>query len=359
MKTVFINNYRGEDLYGIELWMLRMSRALMGHGHQIWLACRPSKGLWLAAQREKVPVIAYDPCKGLDWVGVRQIRCVAQGEKLDAVCVKTYNDLRVAALACRGLPLRLFCRRGAMHDVKNNVRHFFHLAVLKPEILVPSAALKRDFLRIRWMNSKRLHVLHHGLDAAHYQAPNVIPVAQGGVVFVGRLCFDKGVDVLLEAWAQVIRQIRGVSLVVVGGGDQVAYAAQAQVLNIADRVVFAGYQADVRPWLKEAALLVLPSRREGAGYVLIEAMATGLPVVASALESIAEYVKDGKTGLLVPPADAAALAAAILKVLKNRDLGQRMGAAGLQRVRNVFSLATTVQRLEGLFEPQQGVNNFD
>lgn len=348
MKILFINNFRGEDVYGIELWMLRMSCALRARGHSTQLACRPNGGLWRAAQREKCPVAPYDPGKGLDFAAARQLRRRVQAEEIDVVCLKTYNDLRVAAWACRGLPIRLFCRRGSMHDVKNNLRHFLHLAWLKPEILVPSEALKNEFSRIRWVNPARIHVMHHGLDVDRYQAPEVQSAAKGAVVFLGRLCYDKGIDVLLEAWAAVTKQRPSARLVLVGSGDQTAYQAQAQALGLADRISFAGYQSDVRPWLKGAAAMVLPSRREGAGYVLIEAMAAALPVVASRLECIEEYVEDGQTGFLTPPGDAAALTDALVKILSDEGLARRMGEAGLNRVRERFSLEATVQRMESI-----------
>lgn len=348
MKVLFINSSRDEEVYGIELWMLRMVRELQALGHPSWLACRSDGGLWHAAQREQCPLKPYDPGKGLGLHASQVIRDLIRREGIDAVCVKTYHDLRLTAWACRGLPVKLFCRRGNIHDVKNNWRHFFHLALLKPEIIVPSHALKTEFSRISWINPRRIHVLHHGLNPERYRSSEVQSLAPGAVIFVGRLCFDKGIDVLLEAWAMVVRQIPTARLVLVGSGNQAAYQAQTQRLGITHAVLFAGYQVDVRPWLKKAAALVLPSRREGAGYVLIEAMAAGLPVAASRLECIAEYVKDGQTGLLVPPMDIALLADAILKIMRDGDMARNMGTAGLQRVRDQFSLAATGQKLESI-----------
>ncbi len=349
MNILFINNFRGADAYGIELWMLRMAHALRDRGHSAWLACRPNDGLWCAAQASNVPVIPYSPTKGLNLGVANHIRRFVQDNRIEVICLKTYNDLRMATWACRGLPVRIFCRRGSMRAIQNNLRHYFHIALLRPEILVPSASLKTEFSRISWVSPSRIHVIHHGLDVERYQAADIQPAAKGAIVFLGSLHFVKGIDVLLDAWATVVAKIPNARLVLVGNGDQAAYEAQAERLGIAHTLTFAGYHSDVRPWLKEAAAMVLSSRQEGAGYVLIEAMAAGLPVVATRLNSITEYVDDGKTGWLVPPADAPALAEALLNLWRDPEASHRMGIAGLQRVRERFSLEATVQRLEAIF----------
>lgn len=349
MNILFMNNFRGSAVYGIELWMLRMANALRARGHPAWLACRPGDGLCLAAQAARVPVLPYTPGKGLNLALSLHLRRFVEENRMDVICLKTYHDLRLATWACRGLPVRIFCRRGNMKDIRNNLRHFFHIALLRPEILVPSASLKTEFSKIVWLHPRRIHVLHHGLDVERYQAADVLPAAKDAIVFLGRLHFDKGIDILLDAWAIVVAQFPRARLVLVGNGDQSAYSSQAERLNISHTLTFAGYHSDVRPWLKEAAAMVLPSRREGAGYVLIEAMAASLPVVATRLDCITEYVDEGKTGWLIPPADAPALAEALLNLIRDPETSRRMGTAGLQRVRERFSLDATVNRLAAIF----------
>ena len=349
MNILFMNNFRGDAVYGIELWMLRMAQALNPRGHSAWLACRPGDGLCRAAQAARVPVLPYSPSKGLNPALARHIRRFVQENQIRVICLKTYHDLRLATWACRGLPVRIFCRRGNMKDIRNTLRHFLHIALLRPEILVPSASLKTEFSTISWVNPRRIHVLHHGVDVERYRTLDIQPAAPGAMVFLGRLHFDKGIDILLDAWATVVAQIPDARLVLVGHGDQATYQAQADRLHIAHALTFAGYHSDVRPFLKEALAMVLPSRREGAGYVLIEAMAASLPVIATRLDCIAEYVDDGLTGQLVPPADAPALAKALLNLYRDPEASRRMGAAGLQRVREHFSLDATVQRLEAIF----------
>lgn len=147
----------------------------------------------------------------------------------------------------------------------------------------------------------------------------------GMVLFVGRLAEKKGVDVLLRAMAQLDAHC---TLEVVGDGPERADLERlAASLGIADRVRFAGAlpHHQVREALRSAALVVVPSRtardgdRDGTPVVLMEAMAHGAPVVASAIGGIAEVVADGDTALLVPESDPAALAEAITSALADPD----------------------------------------
>jgi glycosyltransferase involved in cell wall biosynthesis len=105
-------------------------------------------------------------------------------------------------------------------------------------------------------------------------------------------------------------------------------------------------QDDVRPWLADSDLFVLPSLSEGISITLLEAMAAGLPAVATDVGGNREVIRDGETGLLVPVEDAAALASAMLSVLTDPVQARRMGAAGRERVDADFNINRTVAAYE-------------
>ncbi|MEU3840876.1 glycosyltransferase family 4 protein [Streptomyces sp. NPDC028635] len=169
------------------------------------------------------------------------------------------------------------------------------------------------------------------------------------VVYVGRLDRTsrwKGVDVLLRAFA-ALADLPGVRLRLVGGGDAVPdHAAHAERLGIADRVEFTGEMSGdgLVAVMRSAAVLVLPSLTdaESFGMVLVEAMACGTPVVGSDVGGIPHVVTPGVTGLLVPPGDHLALAAACRRLLRDGSLADRMGAAGRERAveRHAWSAST-------------------
>jgi glycosyltransferase involved in cell wall biosynthesis len=115
-------------------------------------------------------------------------------------------------------------------------------------------------------------------------------------------------------------------------------------LGIAEAVFLPGRAGDVTAWLERAELLVHPVRWEGFGLALLEAMLAERPVVASAVSSVPEIVADGETGLLVPPDDPSALAAAILRMLADDTLATGYGAAGHERARREFSVDRMARR---------------
>ncbi|MGH3130412.1 MAG: glycosyltransferase, partial [Gaiellaceae bacterium] len=147
------------------------------------------------------------------------------------------------------------------------------------------------------------------------------------ILFAGRLSAEKGILELLEAAA-------GLELVVAGDGP------------LRDRVHGAlGMlpHAELEERYRRAAIVVCPSRREGFGVACAEAMAHGRPVVAAAVGGLLDLVVDGETGLLVPPRDPRALRAALERLLGDRELRRRLGAAGRERVRDRFSWAAATE----------------
>jgi glycosyltransferase involved in cell wall biosynthesis len=169
------------------------------------------------------------------------------------------------------------------------------------------------------------------------------PDAGGGVVlFLGRLRTRKAVAVLLVALARVRRQAPGARLVVVGDGEQRrALEAQVRALGLADAVELAGAlgRAEAQHWLARADVLCLPSTYEGFPMVILEAMAAGLPVVATAVAGVPKAVRPGETGLLVEPEDATGLAVALLAVLGDPARARAMGEAGRRLVADRFTIA--------------------
>lgn len=197
----------------------------------------------------------------------------------------------------------------------------------------------------------RLRIVHCGVRPDYYAAlpgpgdlPEGLPPrpAGGRAVFVARLSKLKGGLGLVEAMARLRDSHPQADLVIVGDGElcprMEAAAAEA---GIADRVHFLGFcsQTAVRAAMADADMLVLPSFAEGVPVVLMEAMASGKPVIASRVAGVAELVEDGVSGYVVPPGDTATLAARMGALLDDADLRARMGAAGREKVKAEFDLA--------------------
>jgi glycosyltransferase involved in cell wall biosynthesis len=194
----------------------------------------------------------------------------------------------------------------------------------------------------------KLHVVHCGVVPAAYGPPDPPAGAPLEVVSVGRLAPMKGFSVLLDALAAV----EDVHLTLVGDGpDRPALEAAARRLGVAGAVTFAGALGadEVTELLRHADVFCLPSFAEGVPVVLMEAMASGLPVVATAVMGVPELVLDGEAGTLVPPGRAEPLAAALRELAADPEARRRMGAAGRAIVETAFDVDRSAGTLTALF----------
>ncbi|MDP8923315.1 MAG: glycosyltransferase family 4 protein [Chloroflexota bacterium] len=205
---------------------------------------------------------------------------------------------------------------------------------------------------------ERIERIYYGLDATPYR-PDVPPPsrraagARPTLGVLARLAPQKGHRVLFDALPSVVAAVPNVLARIVGHEELSTVEelrAYAVGRGIADSVSFEGFRADVPELLADLDVFVLPSLWEGFGLVLLEAMAAGRPVVASAVGPIPEIVVNGETGLLVPPGDPDALARAVVRVLRDPDLAARLGRAGRARVEAEFGLDGMVARTEALYQ---------
>ena len=179
------------------------------------------------------------------------------------------------------------------------------------------------------------------------------------LVCAARLEEQKGQDVLLEAGALLRARGLDCTLALAGDGSQrAALEARAAALGIADRVRFLGQIETIGPLLLAADAVVLPSRWEGLPLALLEALARARPVVASAVGGIPEVITTEEHGILVPPGDAAALAAAVELFQRRPDMARRLGEAGARRVRETYTWARVTEQFEAVYDEVLGLASF-
>ena len=167
------------------------------------------------------------------------------------------------------------------------------------------------------------------------------------VVMVGRLAEGKGHGVLLDAVA-LMDDFEG-SVCIVGDGPLYdSLASKIEERGLSDRVFLTGYRDDVPRVLAASDVLVLPSFREGTPRVITEAMASGLPVVATDIAGIPEQIVDGENGYLIPAGDAAAVRERLGELVADSELRERMGKQGLERVEE-FSVEAMIEELDGVY----------
>jgi glycosyltransferase involved in cell wall biosynthesis len=222
---------------------------------------------------------------------------------------------------------------------------------LAHHILCNSQAIQSVLTERYGVPPARLTTILNGVDTEFFQPPAVPATGPPRLLSIGRLVPDKDPDTLLAAFHLTAPAHPEVELWLVGDGPRLAPLRElAQRLSISDRVKFIPPREDLRPLLHQAGLLVLSSRTEALPNVVLEAMAAGLPVVATRVGGVPELVDHGHTGWLVNPEDAPGLAAALSQVLTAPDAGQTLGRAGRARAVSDFSLDTMARRFESVLD---------
>jgi colanic acid/amylovoran biosynthesis glycosyltransferase len=205
----------------------------------------------------------------------------------------------------------------------------------------------------------KLHVLRCGIDTERFSPPasERPPNATPTVLAVGRLDARKGHVLLVEALGRMADDGDQAHVVIVGEGpERPLLELLAGDLGVSDRLTLPGAvgQDEIGSWFREADLFCLPSLAEGVPIVLMEAMASGLPVVAPRLMGIPELVEDGLSGTLVTPGEADELAAALRAQLADADVRRSMGEAGRRRVLAEFEVGECTRRVAELMRTAAG-----
>jgi glycosyltransferase involved in cell wall biosynthesis len=266
---------------------------------------------------------------------------------------------------CRVPHVVFTCHAFASRDYQPAWRKRAYLAIERAmdrytdRYFASSNAIRELLVSKRIARAERVTVIPQGIDLPPPPTPQARQAAREAlaadpddlvVVWAGRLEEQKGLIHLLRAWPGVITALPRARLVLLGDGPLRGFLqAQAGRLGIAGTVQFLGWRNDVAALMPGADVFCLPSLWESFGYVLLEAMAAGVPVVASAVEGIPEVVGD-HCGILVPPADPPRLTDALVEALRDSARRETMARAARQRVEREFTVGQMVSRFEDAYD---------
>ncbi len=236
------------------------------------------------------------------------------------------------------------------------------LTFLAHKVIAVSKAVEKRLEKAA-PKSKKIIVIYNGINLADYgqQHPKEKLKKELGIdqdnILIGtasQLIPSKGHGILVEAAAQVIEIVPEAKFLIVGNGNEI-YRQEllnlSKELGIENNVVFAGFREDIPPLINLMDIVVLPSTHpEGLSRLLLEAMASSKPMIASAVGGNLESVEDGTTGLIVNPGDVDSLSRAILKLVQDEKLRNQMGAAGRRRSEKLFNIDQNVARIERVYE---------
>jgi len=222
-----------------------------------------------------------------------------------------------------------------------------------------------DYIRdVDGIDPRKIHIIENGIHTGRYEEVDEGAVAEvrrslglgpehSVVIMVARLHPEKAHDALLKAAHDLVRWRSQIRFLIVGDGPlRQSLMATAVELGLKDHILFLGERNDVATLLHAADVLVLPSRPviETLPLSVMEAMAAGVPAIASSVGSVPDMITDGENGRLIPPADAAALAAAIREILQDHAAADRIRENARRTVTERFTVSRMVAQYEELFE---------
>jgi glycosyltransferase involved in cell wall biosynthesis len=296
------------------------------------------------------PVTALDEPEGLRKWLVLRLAWLLHSWRADVVHTHNTKAIIYGAPAARlaRVPAVVHTRHGQRYQASRSDNAIFRFLTRLVDRVVCVSHDSAALSVVEGVAQRKITAIWNGIDVAKFAYLGPQPGAP--VVMVGRLSSEKDVATLLRAAARIVPFEPRFQLAIAGDGECLPdLRHQAAALGLGTRVQFLGEVRDVPSLLARSSMLVLPSLTEGISLTLLEAMARGLPVVATRVGGNPEVVIDGETGYLVPPLDPASLAERMLELLRQPDLAAAMGRRGRARVVAHFQVSKMVARYESLY----------
>lgn len=229
------------------------------------------------------------------------------------------------------------------------------------KVITVSEPLRRTLITNYGVEPSKVIKIYNGIETERYN-PNAYEgamvkrefgIAQNYSVvgIIARLVYEKAHYLFLQAAARIVENVPDVKFLIVGDGPlKTELEDLARKLGVSQYCLFTGFRDDIPKIISTLDVLVLCSLLEGMPMTILEGMAMAKPVVATNVGGIPELVKDGETGILVPPRDAESLAKAIIALLKDRDKARHMGLFGRRRVEKEFDVEIMVRKTEETYQ---------
>jgi len=352
MKVLHIISSSG--MYGAEAVILNLARTLRAGPHRSVLGVFANSANQNFQLHEIALKEGFDshliPCRGqVDRATIADIRELVDRTGADVVHAHGYKADIYTYFALRGIRVPLVSTCHTWYDTDLSVSIYGMLdrfALRKYTRVVAVSDDVRQRLLKAGVRAENIRMVRNGIDLGPFDGANALHCAdtmhdhQPMVGLVGRLAWEKGVDLFLEAAAEVLVEIPETRFKVVGEGpDREKLERLIDTLNIRESVNLLGRREDMASVYASLDVMVSSSRQEGLPMAILEGMASGLALVATAVGEVPKVVVDGRTGLLVAAEDAGLLAAGILDLLHNHVKRRRLGAAARQLIEEEYSAA--------------------
>lgn len=351
LTILHINTERGWR--GGERQTLWLAQGLGRAGHRSMIAVRPREPLALRSAEAGLEAVFCAPGSELDLAAARWLRRCILGNEVDVVHAHTAHAVALAALAARRTPARMVLTRRTGFRLRSNP--FTRWKYRRADAVIAISDRVRQSLVEGGIDPAVIDVIPSGIPLDRdvtKLSRSELGVADDAplVVMVGALTHEKDPVTFVRAVAEARRLVPTLRALLVGEGPlRAVVQAEAERLAITDAFRLTGQRDDADALIAASDLVVLSSVEEGLGSVLLDAMAFGKPVAATAAGGIPEVVRNNETGLLVEPRDAVALGDAIARIAGDGALAARLGAGARTRAAQ-FSIENTVARTAAVYE---------
>jgi glycosyltransferase involved in cell wall biosynthesis len=344
---------------GGEIQNLHLAAGLAEQGHRCILAVQKDSPLGERAEQRGLEV-RQRPMQGeFDPLAVAWLSRLIHEERPHILHYHTSHAVTLGTLARLGRrgPVAVATRRTSF-PTRRNPLFRLKFSYRLDRVIAVSGSIRDDMVEAG-LPAERITVVHSGIDLARFRQPAdgaefrremEVPAEHLLLGCVGALAPQKGHGDLVQVLARLSDRFPNLHLAILGKGDmQEEILDEARNLGIGDRVHLAGFREDIPAANAAFDVAVLPSLAgEGSPAVVKEAMAAGVPVVATRIGGVAEILEDGRQGILVPPGDADALAAALESLLADPARRRNLGEAGKVRAEE-FSMERMIRRTEEVY----------
>jgi L-malate glycosyltransferase len=345
---------------GGETQVLGLTLALAAAGHRAELICDPAGRLWERAAAAGVKSHPIRIRNAIDLAAGVKLRGILKRERYDVVHFHTSRAHSMAPFA-RGFGSTLVVTRRM--DYRPNRVFAPYLYNRAVDGVVAISIGVADSLAAAGVDRERVTVVHSGVDCDHFRPPTpderaeasrALGISDDDIVIsaIGALEQRKGHRHLIEAIGALIAANKSLKLrCFIAGQGSINRLLQNEVaiVRCGDRIKLPGRIDDAREILWASDMFAMPSLKEGLGVAALEAMASGLPVIASDVGGLREVVEDGVTGIIVPPANASAIATAVERLAESQELRTEMGALARARVVENYSMKNMAARTLALY----------
>ena len=341
---------------GTERQMIELVRLLDPSRFTVHVACFDKRGAWLPRVAACAASIVEFPIRGFAHPGtmptlLRFARwCRRERIEVLQTCDFYANIFGLPGAALAGVPVRIGSRRDLNPDKSPAQIRLQRQAYRCATTVVANCAAARGILLAEGLAPASIAVIPNGVDRPRHESAGVAAEQRTRVITVANLRPEKNHETLIAAADLLSADFPDVEFQIVGDGPRRSeLEALVRSRRLDDRVSFLGHREDVGRLLSEASIFALPSRSEAFPNGAIEAMAAGLPVVASAVGGLLDLIEHGRTGLLIEPGNPTALADALRQLLTNQTAAARIGEHARAHVQQRYSFERMVKAFEDLY----------